>query len=67
MTPDGKIRAFPSLEQHILPIGQSVQASNVNNSLLDDTCRFEDVAQQIMRDINWAVIYEDQLAAITKS
>jgi hypothetical protein len=61
MTPDERIGAFLWLEEGISPIGQSVQASNVNNPSLD-MFRVADVAQQI----NWAVTKEDQLAAITK-
>jgi hypothetical protein len=47
-------------------IGQSVRASNVNSSSLNDMFKVATVVQQIMTGLNEAMSVEDKIVAITK-
>jgi hypothetical protein len=55
-----------SAAQQAKPAGQSVQTSNVNSTSLDDMFKVATVVQQIMTELNGAVLEEGKIVVITK-
>jgi hypothetical protein len=60
------MRGPPSAAQQDKPAGQSVQTSSVNSVSLDGMFKVATVVQQIMTELNGAVLEEGKIVAITK-